>query len=86
MADVDPALGQEIFDIAQRQRVSHVYHHDQTNDLRRVVEISKRVAHGPRLSRPEPTRAFALTEPTGLMAKPADLRGDLVDAAMKLLA
>jgi hypothetical protein len=31
MADVDPALGQEILDIAQRQRVLHVHHHDQTD-------------------------------------------------------
>src|ERR1700678_3992110 len=28
VADVDPALGQQILDIAQRQRVSHVHHHD----------------------------------------------------------
>jgi hypothetical protein len=28
VADVDPALGQEILDIAQRQRVSHVHHDD----------------------------------------------------------
>jgi hypothetical protein len=26
MADVDPALGQQILDVAQRQRVSHVHH------------------------------------------------------------
>ena len=31
VADVDPALGQEILDIAQRQRVLHVHHHDQTD-------------------------------------------------------
>jgi hypothetical protein len=29
-ADVDPALGQQILDVAQRQRISHVHHHDQT--------------------------------------------------------
>ena len=38
MADVDPALGQQILDVAQRQWVSHVHHHDQTDDLRRAVE------------------------------------------------
>ncbi len=27
VADVDPALGQQILDVAQRQRVSHVHHH-----------------------------------------------------------
>src|SRR5271157_2174692 len=35
VADVDPALGQQILDVAQRQRISHVHHHDQTDDLRR---------------------------------------------------
>jgi fatty acid desaturase len=34
----NPALGQEILDVAQRQRVSHVHHHDQTNDLQRAVK------------------------------------------------
>ena len=53
MADVDPALGQEILDVAQRQRVSHVHHHDQTDDLWRAVEISERVAHGLKLPRPD---------------------------------
>ena len=52
VADVDPALGQEIFDVAQRQRVSHVHHHDQTDDLWRAVEISERIAHVPRLTQP----------------------------------
>jgi hypothetical protein len=28
---VDPALGQEILDVTQRQRVLHVHHHDQTD-------------------------------------------------------
>jgi hypothetical protein len=62
-ADVDPTLGQEIVDVVQRQRVSHVHHHDQTDDLRRAVEISERVAHAPSLPRPEALRAFGLTEP-----------------------
>ena len=34
VADVDPALGQQILDVAQRQRVSDVHHHDQADDLR----------------------------------------------------
>src|SRR5277367_6842345 len=42
VANVDPALGQEILDIAQRQRVSHVRHNDQADDLWRAVEISER--------------------------------------------
>ena len=56
MADVDPALGQQILDVAQRQRVSHVHHHDQTDDLWRAVEISERIAHAPRLTQPGPLK------------------------------
>src|SRR6202050_3235186 len=52
VADVDPALGQQILDVAQRQRLSHVHHHDQTDDLWRAVEISERIAHAPRLTQP----------------------------------
>src|SRR5271163_1037547 len=63
VANVDPALGQEILDVAQRQRVSHIHHHDQTDDLRRAVEISERVAHGPIVPRPETPRALRLTKP-----------------------
>src|SRR6202034_550859 len=51
VADVDPALGQEILDVAQRQRVSHVHHDDQTDDLRRAIEIAEWVAHGLKLPR-----------------------------------
>ena len=47
-----PALGQQILDVAQRQRVSHVHHHDQTDNLWRAVEISERIAHAPRLTQP----------------------------------
>jgi hypothetical protein len=28
-----PALGQEILDVAQRQWIPHVHHHDQADDL-----------------------------------------------------
>ena len=64
MADVDPALGQEILDVAQRQRVLHVHHHDQTDDLRRAVEISERVAHSLMLPRREAQWVFRLTTPS----------------------
>src|ERR1700691_107611 len=64
MADVDPALGQEILDVAQRQRISHVHHHDKTDDLRRAVEISERVAHGLKLPRRDALRALCLTTPS----------------------
>jgi hypothetical protein len=52
VAYVDATLRQEIHDIAQRQRVSHVHHHDRTDDLLRAVKISERVAHSVRLPRP----------------------------------
>src|SRR5271170_6469551 len=65
VADVDPAFGQQILDVAQRQRISHIHHHDQTDDLRRAVEISERVAHGPNVPRPETPRALRLTKPRG---------------------
>src|SRR5580700_4715600 len=63
VADVDPALGQEIFDVSKRQWVSHVHHHDQTDDLRRGVEISERIAHGLKLPRRDALRALCLTTP-----------------------
>ena len=51
MADIDATLGQQILDVAQRQRVSHVHRHDQTDDLRRAIEIAEWVAHGLKLPR-----------------------------------
>jgi len=63
MADLDPALGQEILDVAQRQRVPHVHHHDQTDHFWPAVEISKRIAHGLKLQQPEAARKIALTPP-----------------------
>jgi hypothetical protein len=38
VADVDPALGQQIFDVSKRQRVSNVHHDDQTDDLWRALK------------------------------------------------
>src|SRR5271169_6111319 len=64
MADVDPALGQEILDVAQRQRVSHVHHHDQTDHFWRAVEISERVAHGLRFPQQNTVREICLTMPS----------------------
>jgi hypothetical protein len=52
VADVDPALGQQILDIAQRQRISHVHHHNQTDDLWRAVDISERICSLRRLTQP----------------------------------
>src|SRR5271168_3177135 len=64
VADVDPALGQQILDVAQRQWVPHVHHHHQTDDLRRTVEISERVAHGLKLPNLETARKIRLTLPS----------------------
>src|SRR5208282_2485982 len=84
MGDVDPTLGQEILDVAQRQRVPHVHHHDQTDHFRRAVEISKRVAHGPNLPQPETARKIGLTPPFhgvrgGVAAASAMTRVNVVD-------
>jgi hypothetical protein len=68
VADVDPTLGQEIFDVSKLQRVSHVHHHDQTDDLRRAVEISERIAHGLKLPRRDALRALCLTTPFARLA------------------
>jgi len=43
MADVDTALVQEVFDIAQRQRESDIHHHAKLDDLRRGFEVAERV-------------------------------------------
>jgi hypothetical protein len=67
MADVDPALRLEIFDIAQRRRVSHIPHHHQANDFWRAVEIPERVAHGSKLPQPGKAQEIGLTEPAGLL-------------------
>src|SRR3984957_17923650 len=53
MADVDPALGQEVLDVSQRQWVPHVHHYDQTNHFWRAVEISEWAVHGPKLPQRE---------------------------------
>ena len=64
MADVDPALGQEILDVAQRQRVLHVHQHRQTDYLGRAVEIAERVSDGLKLPQPKTTRKIGLTMPS----------------------
>src|SRR6202050_4880717 len=63
MADVDPALGEEILDVSQRQWVPDAHHYDQTNHFWRTVEISEWAAHGPELPRSEAARRIALTPP-----------------------
>ena len=52
MADLDPALVQQIFYIAERRREPDVEHHRQTNDLRARLELAKRGAfrHAPKFA------------------------------------
>ena len=69
MADVDPPLGQQILDVAQRQRVPDVHHDDQTDHFRRAVEISKRIAHGLKLPQPGAARKIGLTSPVHELMK-----------------
>ena len=40
VADLDPALGQKILDVAQRQRVSDV-HHARNKKLKKVEELNR---------------------------------------------
>jgi hypothetical protein len=53
---MSPALDQQILDVVQRQRVSHVHHHNQTDDLWRAVQISEWVAHVLKLPQPDTAR------------------------------
>jgi hypothetical protein len=41
MADIDPSLVQQIFDIAKRKGKSHVHHHRKPDDLRAGSKIPK---------------------------------------------
>src|SRR5437870_4500028 len=41
MADVDPALEQQVLDVPQRQREANVHHDHDANDLWRRIEPSK---------------------------------------------
>ena len=56
VADVNAAFKQEVFDLTERQRIAHVHHHREADDLWRTVEISEGISHsstlcttGPRL-------------------------------------
>lgn len=46
MADLDPALMQQVFDVAQRQRKPNGEHHRQANDLRAGTRVAERGALG----------------------------------------
>jgi hypothetical protein len=38
-ADVDAALGQQIFDLSKRERITHIHHHREPDHVGRAVEI-----------------------------------------------
>ena len=43
VADIDPALEQQVLDIAQRERVADVHHDHQPDHLRGAVKLAERV-------------------------------------------
>jgi hypothetical protein len=45
VADVDAAFGQQILDLAQRQRIPDVHHHREADDLGGAVEAPKGILH-----------------------------------------
>ena len=64
MADVDTTFEQDVFDLAQRQRIADVHHHRETDDLGRAVKITKEMVHYHRLREvPFQLNRFSLTMP-----------------------
>jgi len=55
VADIDAALGQEVLDLAQRQRIAGVHHHREADHFGRTVEVEEGIRHRPTL-RIAPTR------------------------------
>jgi transposase InsO family protein len=57
VADIDAALKQDVFDLAQRNRVTNVHHHRQLNDVTETLDLALQaegcdqahVVHKPRL-------------------------------------
>ena len=49
VADVDPALEQDVLDLAQRQRIADLHHLRQANDIGRLIEIAEGVFHPTKL-------------------------------------
>ena len=45
VADIDAALEQDVFDLAQRKRIADLQHYRQANDLGRRVEPAEQVSH-----------------------------------------
>ena len=49
VADVDATFEQNVFNLAQRQRIADIQHHSEANDLARTVEITEGILHSYRL-------------------------------------
>ncbi len=45
VANIDPTLEQEIFDLPQRQRIADVRHHREVDNLGRAIELAERITH-----------------------------------------
>jgi hypothetical protein len=76
VAQVDPALKQEVLDVPQRQREPHIHHHHQADHLGRGIEVAERTgglrlvaAHRRRLAAQSDKGHFGLTVPSKLFAK-----------------
>ncbi len=49
MTKIDAPLGEEVFDLAQRQRLPDVHHYGETNDRGRATETAEWISHWPKL-------------------------------------
>ena len=63
MADINSALGQQILDIAKRERILDVQQHRRTDHFGRTVEIAEWIGHQTRLRIRAACRNFSLTMP-----------------------
>ena len=64
VADIDTALGQQIFNLSQRQRVADIHHHRDADDLGRTVEIAEGISHPAKLWMPHlQINPFCMTTP-----------------------
>ena len=52
VTDFNATLGENIFDLSQRQRIADVHHYREADHLRRAVEITEGIAHRRRLGMP----------------------------------
>ena len=55
VADVDATFEQNVFNLAQRQRIADVHHHSEANDLGRCLEVLERIFHSETLDGILPT-------------------------------